>query len=236
MDEVRLDRLEEQLGYRFRDQRYIKEALTHRSYRFEHPEETHFDNERLEFVGDAVLGLSVADKLFLEASSYPEGEMSKIRAAIVCEQTLSDAARRLDLGSYLRLGRGEERSGGRDKDSNLSNAMEAVFAACYLDGGYETAKAVILDILQPFYELALAGILVKDYKTALLELVQAFPDLPALAFVITGETGPVHDRVFTAEVRQEDNVLGTGSGKSKKQAEQQAAKAALAALRADSAR
>lgn len=236
MEQLDLNELEALLGYHFKDQQYILEALTHRSYRFEHQDEGLVDNERLEFVGDAILGLSVADNLFTSPLQYPEGVMSKIRAAVVCEPTLSEAARQLQLGSYLKLGRGEEKSGGRDKDSNLSNALEAVFAAVYLDGGFEAAKAVILTILKPFYEMALTGLLVKDYKTGLLELVQALPEMPPLEFVITGELGPVHDRIFTAEVRLNDQVLGSGEGKSKKQAEQQAAKAALAAIRADSAR
>lgn len=236
MAKMDISELESLLNYKFQDQRHIVEALTHRSYRFEHPEESLIDNERLEFVGDSILSLSVSDELFNSDAMYPEGEMSKIRAAVVCEPTLAQAARQLNLGQYLKLGRGEENSGGRDKDSNLSNAMEAVFAAVYLDGGYDAAKAVILSILKPYYEMALEGLLVKDYKTGLLELVQAIPDLPPLEFAITGEIGPVHDRIFTAEVRMKGEVLGSGEGKSKKQAEQQAAKAALASIRADSAR
>ncbi len=236
MSENQFYELESKLGYRFKEQRYLEEALTHRSYRFEHQDKQQVDNERLEFVGDAILGLCAADYLFSMPGQYPEGEMSKIRAAVVCEPTLGDVARSLNLGSYLRLGRGEEKSGGSDKDSNLSNAMEAVFAAVYLDGGFEAAKAVILTILMPFFDLALSGHLLKDYKTSLLELAQALPELPPLEFVITGESGPVHDRLFTAEVRLEGQVLGTGEGKSKKQAEQQAAKAALAKIRADFAR
>ncbi len=228
--------LEERLGYSFKDYQYLEEALTHRSFAIEHPDIAPFDNERLEFVGDSVLSLSVTEALFQEDEAYKEGNLSKLRAAIVCEPTLSEAARSLELGQYLRFGRGEESSGGREKDSNLANAMEAVFAAIYLDSDFKTAKKLVLNVLKPYYQMALDGRLALDYKSSLLELIQAHPDLPKVSFVITDEEGPVHDRVFTAEVQMDDKVLGQGRGKSKKQAEQQAAKAALTEIRAESER
>lgn len=233
MQQVSIRNLEEKLNYQFKTYVDIEAALTHRSYIIEHPKEAAIDNERLEFVGDAILGLTIAGQLYAEASMYAEGELSKYRAAIVCEPTLADAARKLDLGTYLRLGHGEEKSGGRDRDSNLSNALEAVFAAIYLDGGFEDARTVILNVMQPYYNKALSGELQKDYKSRLLELVQSFTDLPAMTFNIIDESGPVHDRIFTAEVRLGDRILGTGQGKSKKQAEQQAAKTALETIKTE---
>lgn len=225
--------LETKLDYRFRDYDAIRAALTHRSYCIEHPEEEMIDNERLEFVGDAVLGLSVANQLYAEANQFSEGALSKFRAAIVCEPTLADAARKLELGALLRLGHGEEKSGGRDRDSNLSNALEAVFAAIFLDAGFETAERLVLHVMKPYYDMALSGQLLKDYKSSVLELVQSFHDLPALQFRIVEESGPVHDRLFTAEVSLGDDVLGRGQGKSKKQAEQQAARFALETIKTE---
>ncbi len=229
-----IKQLETKLDYRFSNHEGIEAALTHRSYTIEHPEQDVTDNERLEFVGDAVLGLSIANRLHAESSRFNEGTLSKFRAAIVCEPTLADAARNLGLGDLLRLGHGEDKSGGRDRDSNLSNALEAVFAAIFLDGGFEAAQTVVLTVMKPYYDLALSGQLLKDYKSRLLELAQSFNDWPKLQFVIIDASGPVHERLFTAEVRLGEQVLGTGQGKSKKQAEQQAARAAFESIKTES--
>lgn len=230
-----LTEIESVLRYSFKRSGLLLEALTHRSYTAEHAEAEQKDNERLEFIGDAVLGFVVAEYLHQAPKQYPEGQMSKMRAAIVCEATLAEAARSLNLGQYLYLGKGEAASGGRDKDSNLSNAMEAVFAAIYLDGGLEAVKLAVFRIMRPYIQLAIEGQLQNDYKTALLELAQSLADMPSIEFHIIDEAGPIHDRMFTAEVRLGGQSLGRGRGKSKKQAEQQAAKATLLKLKAESA-
>lgn len=214
------------LGYHFADKRLFAIALTHSTYAYEHKFESAYDNERLEFLGDGILDFVAADALFHQKRSCDEGYLSKTRALIVCEATLAAKARDLGLGDYLRLGKGEESTGGRDKPSNLANAMEAIFAAVYLDGGFERAKELILRILADSIETALSGELVFDYKSKILELAQSKGNVHSIRFEIIEESGPVHDRRYTSAVLLDDQVFGQGTGHSKKLAEQEAAKTA----------
>lgn len=224
-----MESLEKKLGYRFRDRSLLAEALSHSSYANEHRTGRLRSNERLEFLGDAVLGFVTAEYLFARHPEAPEGDLTRIRAALVCEQTLYEAAQRLDLGRYLKLGRGEEAGGGRMRTSILADAMEAVFAAVYLDGGMEEAGPLIHRCLLDVQRESVVEEKRRDYKTALQELVQRQAD-QVLSYRMAGEQGPDHDKTFQAEVLLNGEILGGGSGHSKKEAEQAAAKAALAAL------
>ncbi len=222
-----LERLEQSIGHRFTNRQLLLEALTHSTYAYEHRAENIRDNERLEFLGDAVLDLAVSDALFRHTRRHDEGTMTKTRALVVRETTLALLADEISLGDLLLLGRGEEATGGRGKPSNLSNAVEAIFGAIYLDAGYDVARSRILDLLDEPLQLALAGDLVYDYKSRLLELVQATRGNSTLRFQTLDESGPVHERVFTAGVLVDDQLISTGTGCSKKEAEQQAARDAL---------
>ena len=223
-------RLAQAIGYDFVNPELLVQALTHSTYAYEHRNEKIMDNERLEFLGDAVLDLVISDYLFREGAAFTEGVMTKMRALIVCESTLALVARELEIGRLLLLGKGELTTGGGDKSSNLANAMEAVFGAVYLDGGYETAKSLVVRLLDDYIQQALNGQMVYDYKSRLLEMVQGTRGNSTLKFVIINEEGPVHDRIFTAAVVVDDNQIATGSGSSKKDAEQKAARAALTVL------
>jgi len=216
--------LENLIGYVFSDKGLLVTALTHSTYAYEHRHENVNDNERLEFVGDGILDFVVADALFHRKQKCDEGYLSKTRALIVCETTLADKAVMIGLGDYLRLGRGEESTGGRDKPSNLANAMEAIFAAVYLDGGFETARSLILRILSDSIELALAGQIVFDYKSRILELAQTKGNSHTVRFAIIDESGPVHEKCYTAAVYLDGEEFGRGTGHSKKLAEQEAAR------------
>lgn len=218
--------LMDKLGYVFRDPGLLDNALTHSSFANERKGNLR-SNERLEFLGDSVLGMVTAVYLFHKETG-PEGELTKLRAALVCEKALCSYARKLELGRYLRLGRGEERTGGAKRPSILSDAFEAVTAAIYLDGGMEAARAFLL----PFLEAELSNHRrphFKDYKTTLQEIIQQNPE-ERLDYVLTGESGPDHDKVFAVEVHLNSNVIGRGRGRSKKEAEQQAAREALALM------
>lgn len=214
-----LQELEKAIGYTFHNIELLRVAVTHTSYANESKKgEKH--NERLEFLGDSVLGVVVADYLFHEAGHLPEGQLTRKRASLVCEQALFGFAQQIQLGKYLRLGKGEERSGGRQRPSILSDAFEAVIAAIYLDGGLESARAFILPFVT---EGKPAG---EDYKTRLQEVVQQNPE-ERLRYVVAGESGPDHDKHFVVEVHLNSNCIGRGEGHSKKIAEQQAARQAL---------
>lgn len=208
----------------------LETALTHSSWAYEHAPERRADNERLEFLGDAVLQLSVSTALFSLSPSMAEGRMSKMRSLLVCEETLARLARKLDLGAVLLLGHGEEITGGREKDSNLANAMEAVMGALFLEKGFDVASSWVLRELQPYLELVLQGQLRYDYKSALLEFAQTLSTRPQVHFEIVSEEGPVHDRTFTTEVKFDERPLGRGSGRSKKEAEQKASRFVLEQL------
>lgn len=219
--------LEERIGYRFRDPGLLENALTHSSYANEHRDQGMPSNERLEFLGDSILGLIVADHLYRSRPDLPEGDLTRIRAALVCEGSLVEVARSLDLGSYLRLGRGEEAGGGRRRPSIQADAVEAILAAVYLDGGIgQVRKLVHSLILEQEREKTAAG---RDYKTALQELVQRESG-QVLAYHLLDERGPDHAKIFSMEVRLNGASIGRGEGKSKKEAEQAAAKAAVGKL------
>ena len=224
--------LEKKLNYTFRDPGLLGEALSHSSYANEHRSAGLRSNERLEFLGDSVLGFVTAKFLFLQHPDLPEGDLTRIRAALVCEQSLYEVARKLDLGRYLKLGRGEEAGGGRERTSILADATEAVFAAVYLDGGIGAASTLIHRVLLDAEKEEVVEERRRDYKTALQELVQRQAD-QVLTYRMIGEEGPDHDKTFLAEVLLNGTQVGTGSGHSKKEAEQSAAKAALRKLEAE---
>lgn len=219
--------LENNLGYTFKDKSLLKNALIHKSYM----QKSHnsINNERLEFLGDSVLGFTVAEYIYLNYSSLPEGELTKIRSIVVCEDTLYKIAKKIGLGDRIYLGKGEEQSEGRNRPSILSDAMEAIFAAIYLDGGIEKAKEVILSLLKKEIEEAVKERDTKDYKTALQELVQK-DRIHSPKYVLLKEEGPDHNKVFTVSVSVEDDILGYGEGHTKKEAEKMAAKEALKKL------
>lgn len=216
--------LEEKLGYTFKNSKLLANALTHSSYANE-ARNGITSNERLEFLGDSVLSLIVSDYLFKEFSNIPEGELTKLRASLVCEKSLCGFSRELELGKYLKLGKGEDKSGGRDRDSILADAFEAVLAAIYLDGGMEAARKHVMNFVLRELKQTDDEIF-KDYKTALQEIIQRNPE-EAVTYILTGESGPDHNKVFEVEVHLNSNVIGKGSGSSKKRAEQMAAKQAL---------
>lgn len=232
--EQRLSILEQAIGHLFSDRNLLQEALTHSTYAYEHRHERVTDNERLEFLGDAVLDLAISDVLFRNPDLHTEGFMTKTRALIVRETTLALLSRDLEIGELLLLGRGEEATGGRDKPSNLANAAEAIFGAIYLDAGFAKACRIIQVLLAKPLKLALTGNLVYDYKSRLLELVQATRGGSTLRFQILDESGPVHERLFTAGVLIDGQLISVGAGCSKKEAEQEAAREALNKLDCDS--
>ena len=224
-----MQELEKKLNYTFRDPALLSEALNHSSYANEHRSAHLNSNERLEFLGDSVLGFVTAEFLFVQHPDLPEGDLTRIRAALVCEQSLYEVAQKLGLGKYLKLGRGEEAGGGRERTSILADATEAVFAAVYLDGGIGAASALIHRVLLDAEREEVVEERRRDYKTALQELVQRQAD-QVLTYRMVGEQGPDHAKTFSAEVLLNGAPLGTGTGHSKKEAEQAAAKAALETL------
>ena len=225
-----MEELEQKLNYTFRNRELLSEALNHSSYANEHRSAGVHSNERLEFLGDSVLGFVTAEFLFLHHPDLPEGDLTRIRAALVCEQSLFEVAQKLELGKYLKLGRGEEAGGGRERTSILADATEAVLAAVYLDGGMQPASDLIHRLILEAEREEAVEERRRDFKTALQELVQRQAD-QVLAYRMAGESGPDHAKVFLAEVLLNDVVIGSGSGHSKKEAEQSAAHAALSALR-----
>lgn len=225
--------LEKKLNYTFRNPALLEEALSHSSYANEHRGAGLHSNERLEFLGDSVLGFVTAEFLFVRHPDLPEGDLTRIRAALVCEQSLYEVAGKLDLGRHLKLGRGEEAGGGRERMSILADAVEAVFAAVYLDGGIAAASQLIHRVLLDAEREADVEERRRDYKTALQEQVQRKAG-QELTYCMIGEQGPDHAKIFSAEVRLNGVPVGSGSGRSKKEAEQSAAKAALAALKKES--
>ena len=214
--------LMQEIGYTFKDVRLLEKALTHSSYANEGHGGEHY--ERLEFLGDSVLGFITAQYLY-EKDRGPEGELTKLRAAVVCEKALCSYSKQLGIGKYMRLGRGEQHSGGRERPSILADMYEAVLAAIYLDGGMEPAEAFVLRFIVPEAETQRRRQF-KDYKTALQEIVQQNPG-ERLEYVLSGASGPDHNKTFITEVHLNSNVIGVGRGRSKKESEQQAAREAL---------
>lgn len=216
------------INHRFKDANLLYNALTHSSYANEKgvPQTS---NERLEFLGDSVLSVIISEYLYSTEKKLAEGEMSKIRAQIVCEESLADCATRIGIGGHLRLGRGEELSGGRQRPSILADALEALIAALYLDAGFDKAKHWVLTALKKEIDDVTRGKRSNDYKTLLQEKLQSVTK-EKIEYLVTGETGPDHNKEFTVSVTVGGRHLGDGMGKSKKAAEQAAAKNALASI------
>jgi ribonuclease-3 len=221
--------LQQTLGVVFKEPALLRQALVHSSYINENPADVPGHNERLEFLGDAVLGLIVAEELYTAFPVLSEGELTRLRANLVRRDTLARVARSIGLGDFLYLGKGEEAGGGRGKSTNLAGALEAVIAAVYLDGGLKAARDMVARLFAAEWPKLSGPEAVIDYKSKLQELVQSrFQRTPEYRLV--SETGPHHDRTFTVEVSVNDAVQGRGSGKSKKLAETEAARAALERL------
>jgi ribonuclease-3 len=230
------DEIETRLGYRFKDRGLLEHALTHKSRAAEDVSGGVADNESLEFLGDAVLGLVVADALFRQYPNYNEGQKSKIKASIVSTQALARQAEEIRLGDHLILGRGEEKTGGRFKQALLADAYEALIAAIYLDGGLEAVETFLWRELKSAIDAgAVRNFVGQDYKSALQERVQAL-GRPLPEYRIAGETGPDHRKIFEIEVVVGGEVLGAASGKAKKEAEQEAARLAIARLEVENLR
>ena len=219
--------LEAAIGYRFKNITLLQNALTHSSYANERWHNSLKSNERLEFLGDSILGMVVAEYLYKTFPDRPEGELTRMRADMVCEKTLAAVAARIELGRHLMLGNGEEQSGGRSRDSILADAVESVIAASFLDGGMEAARKLIEKFI--LVEVPVKKLNNADYKTALQELVQQKKN-QTLSYRLVGESGPDHDKRFDVEVSLNGCVIGIGSGSSKKRAEQMAAQDALEKL------
>lgn len=218
-----IQQLQDTIGYKFHNLVFLEVALTHSSYANEVKHQLKY-NERQEFLGDAVLSIIVSDYLF-NNYTVPEGELTKLRAAIVCEKSLDVMANKIHLGEYLRLGRGEEMTGGRTRPSIIADAFEALIAAIYLDSGIESARAFVLPFVTEMLEHE-DSLSFKDYKTILQEIIQQNPE-EKLVYKLVGEKGPDHDKRFVVDVMLNSNVIGKGEGRSKKNAEQMAAKEAL---------
>jgi len=223
---VVIETFEKIIGYKFKNKRILKEALTHSSYANENKEEELQFNERLEFLGDSVLSIVISEYIFLKLPDLPEGELTKIRARIVCEAALSKTAKKIQLGEFLKLGRGEELTGGRTRPSILADGFEAVLAAIYLDGSFSRIKKFILDLMEDKINNAINGEMLLDYKTKLQERIQA-KTRKKLSYHIYKEKGPDHNKTFFVEVRLDKKILGKGKGSNKKEAEQAAAKIAM---------
>lgn len=227
MSENSFSGLESAIGYEFKNQELIHEALSHSSYANEKKKQRQ-SNERLEFLGDSVLSVVVSQYLFEHYPELPEGELTRIRAALVCEKSLYKFALKIKLGDYLLLGKGEAHTGGRERPSILADAFEAVIAAVYLDGGLEAARTHILHFI-PKHIPEKRSMLFGDYKTALQEVIQKNPE-EKVDYKLIEESGPDHNKTFVVEVCLNSNVIGKGVGKSKKEAEQMAAQEALALM------
>lgn len=227
MKETTLDKLEKTIGYSFNDKKFLELALTHSSYSNDKKMGKLKNNERLEFLGDAVLELVSSEFLFHEYGSKPEGELTRLRASLVCEPTLAETARAFNLNDYLRLGHGEENTGGRYRDSIISDALEALIGAIYLDGGFANAKEFILKFVLNDIE---NKHLFYDSKTILQEIVQK-QYKERVEYVLVGESGPDHNKTFEVEAVFRKVVIGRGKGATKKRAEQQAAYEAILAIK-----
>ena len=219
--------LEAAIGYHFENITLLQNALTHSSYANERWHNSLASNERLEFLGDSILGMVVAEYLYTHFPDRPEGELTRMRADMVCEKTLAAVANRVNLGQHLLLGHGEEQGGGRKRNSILADAVESIIAAAFLDGGMEAAKALIQQFI--LCDVPVTKLNNMDYKTTLQEQVQQKKN-QVLTYHLVGESGPDHDKQFAVEVHLNGQVIGKGIGSSKKRAEQDAARTALEAL------
>ncbi|MBN1946073.1 MAG: ribonuclease III [Bradymonadales bacterium] len=224
------DRLEEGIGYRFARAELLLQALTHPSFAYESGADGTPDNQRLEYLGDAVLGLVIAKALYERYPELPEGRLSRLKAALVCEETLVQIAVELELGRFMRLGKGEYATGGASKPSILADGLEALLGAIFLDGGYRPVELLVLRLFVDRFDEAYRGRLVSDHKTALQEWVQAQGQSPPV-YTVLERTGPSHDMTFFVEVNVGGEAVAQGKGSSKKEAEQAAAAEALELLR-----
>ncbi len=224
---VLLEEMQNRLNYQYKNTFLLEEALTHSSYANEHRNKNVKDNERLEFLGDAILDLVISEYLFKKYPQMPEGDLSKTRASIVCEGSLAKMSKMIGLGEYIFLGKGEELTGGRQRPSVLADGFEALVGSLFLDGGFERAKAFLVDtLIAEVEQMVTIETLYKDYKTLLQEYIQKTSN-EAILYEVVAEEGPDHDKCFHVEVYHDTICLGRGVGKSKKEAEQDAAKNAL---------
>jgi ribonuclease-3 len=221
-----LAELQKRIGYQFKNEKLLRVALTHSSYANEIRDEEVDYNERLEFLGDSVLGVIISRYVFDHNRESKEGELTKIRSKIVCESTLAEVAGELELGNYMLFGKGEAMTGGRTRKSILADAFEALIASIYLDGGFEVVEPIIFMLMDDKIEMAEKGMIVDDYKTHLQELVQTHKDF-RVKYELIEESGPDHRKMFKTAVKINQTVLGIGEGRSKKESEQEAAKLAL---------
>ena len=224
---MNLERLEENIGYKFKDKKLLEKALTHTSYAYEHGIQS---NEKLEFLGDSILEFVSSNYIYNNYPNLKEGEMTKVRATVVCEHSLYKVAILHGFSDFLNLGKSELRTGGNKRPAILADSVEAVIAAMYLDGGLEPVTRFIVESLKDEIKLATQNVGLKDYKTVLQEKLQEHGEIK-IEYVITNESGPDHDKSFESEVLVNDKVLAKGKGKSKKEAQMQAAKKALEALK-----
>jgi ribonuclease III len=224
IEKNKFDKLEDLIGYKFKEKSYLQTALTHSSYVNEHKSSK--DNERLEFLGDSVLSLIVSNYIFSYKSNLKEGELTKIRSILVCEKSLMKVAEKIDIGSYMRLGKGEKNSGGNKRASILADAVEALIAAMYLDSDFDTVSKYVLSWLEEDIVIALSNKKNYDYKSKLQEEIQKVKGR-TIKYEMLDMKGPDHDRTFTIGVYRDDQMIGTGTGRSKKDAEQISAKDAL---------
>lgn len=216
MNRDRIHEFEGIIDYKFNNIKVLENSLTHSSYSNEDKAYNKINNERLEFLGDAVLSISVSRFIYDEFPDYPEGELTKLRARVVCEDTLSLVAENLNIGKYLLLGKGEEASGGRERKSILADALEAVIAAIYLDGGYKEAEKFVLDNLTDYIRAAVKGKIVSDFKSYLQEYYQGKSQSCKIRYIVTKEEGPDHEKVFHVNAVVNKKVVGKGVGKIKK--------------------
>ena len=221
-----LAELEEKIGYKFGKREYLRRAMTHSSYS---GGKNNGSNERLEFLGDSVLQITVSQYLFTNMTTVPEGGLTKLRASIVCENSLYNFANRIELGKYILLGKGEEMTGGRTRRSILADAFEAMIAAVYLDGGMDAAMAMIMRFVPSIEALKSGKVKLGDYKTVLQEIIQKNPE-EKISYEVIESSGEQHKKHFTAQVLLNGQVIGKGSGLSKKEAEQEAAKEAVSLM------
>ena len=227
MNEKSANELQKMLRYEFRNPALLKAALTHSSYANENKKSGAISNERLEFLGDSVLGMTVASIIFNGKPYMPEGQMTRLRSELVCEKSLASLASKLGIGEYLLLGHGEEKSGGRERPSILADTVEAILAAMYLDGGFKPVESLVSEYLSPDTNKTVFEN--TDYKTALQEVIQEKAG-QILSYHVTDESGPDHLKSYTVEVRLNGANIGMGTGRSKKEAEQEAAHVALAEI------
>lgn len=222
-----LETVEKNIGYKFKNKALLENALTHTSYAYEHNVKS---NEKLEFLGDSILEYISSEYIYQNYKDLKEGEMTKVRATVVCEKSLHKIAQKHNFSEFLKLGKSEIQTGGSKKPAIMADSVEAVIAAIYLDGGIEPAKKFIIENLKEEIEIATKNVGIKDYKTVLQEKLQEHGEVK-IEYKIIKETGPDHDKSFEAEVEVNGNILATGIGKSKKEAQMQAAKKALENLK-----